>query len=1277
MKRITDIIWWSVVSFVLILASVIILVKLLLPYVDQYRQQIERNVSQISGYDIRIDNISAKLEGLDPSFTISGVSLSTEKEGQPLRFERLMIRFNLWESLIKREPVFSYIRFYQTKVSLSEISGRWSLTGLPIAASENTGGFARIFNYLLDQRQISLVDMDIEIVSERIGRFDLLSNAVYLHRTKTGIGISADIRHQEYDDEFTLKAEIKGDLREPDSLSLDVEFDLPEVSITPSEVTELADLKLAQLDVAAKLWLSYSVSSDVSLVGDFNVTPKFETGETLSLSATLKSHYSLQNRTLSMQLSDLSIDKDGTKYPPINLALDSDIAQQTMDISFDRLDIALGTELALPYMKDSWFVTGMLEAMKAQGEALNGHLSISKAPALSIAYQGNLSIESSLGYRNIPSAASIDALLTINDNQGSIAFASNDANIAFPLMYKDVWHLDGLAGRVEWAPLQDAFLVTANDMYLNRNNADLEADFRLEVVKNYADTLALDIHAERLMVKGGLAYIPDSALPLSARDWLNGALLEGQVEQVDFVLQTELDKGAKPQFLVDLDVEGAKVKFASDWPVAERLDANVLVDNTGVNLDLSFASIDRVEGRDLSITLPFTQGGLSELRLSGRISDDLADVMALLSQTNLSENVLKPFQSWDVSGPADAKFELVLPLSEQDASEPYLNLSLAVTDSDLYINDLKLSGKVLSGRLNYDTKKGIFDSNFDVEAFSGRAQLDLFGDVVASGNLAISAKVAGDLDLQEVMAWQNLPTLLLDAVQGSVVFDADFLIDANQSGVIRINAETDLLGASVALPKPFSKTSNIKKPLILAIDLSPESVDVTIRYDQKYRSKLRFSNAEFYGGHALLDEPESERFIVSKGLSLQGQLAHVELAAWRKLFSSPDESGTPQSLRLFVPEWLSYVNFIADQVRLNEDNLLHNAKLEYDRREASSDLYLTAEEMGVKLSKDLRGPVVNFSYLSWHSEEPAIEPENDVEALEEVSAQIASSNIIRAEQIPSMTLNINELVINDKPYGDWNLMLTSLGKRLRIDPISTELEKGDFTGSLFWQDDEHSNVELILAIEGENIDELTRKFSPEALLTSKDYKIDVSLSWLGTPFDINRETLTGRINFIAKNGVVEKINELPSFLKALGVFNIHALARRLTLDFSDVNSDGLTYDKISTLLSIQKGQLTTLEPLRVVSPAVEIELKGQADLVTETLDEHLLASFPLGNALPIAGLLLGVPQVAGILYITDKIFGSQLAKVTSVEYTIKGPFSEPVITPVVHKPKSNSKNRDK
>lgn len=1273
-KRVADVVWWLLVSVVLIFASIMVLVKFSLPYADEYRYQIERNLSQVSGYEIGIENISAKLEGLDPSFSIDGLSLKAEGESQPLRFERLMIRLNLWQSLIKFEPNFSYIRLYQTQVSLSEQSGHWSLTGLPVDASQNTGGFARIFNYFLDQRQISLIDTQVSIQSERVGLFNLSSDAMYLQRTESGIGVSANVQHQNYDEEFKLNAEIQGDLSRPDSLKFIAELDLPEMRINKSELVELEKLQLSQLDFGAKLWLSYSSEVGLSIVGDLNLEPKLLTGEVLSLSSRINSLYSLKTRQLSLQLVDLVISRGGDLFPAANIKVDKDFELGVTEVAFDRLDLELGVDLAIPFLKSSWFVTKMLSAMQAQGVAENGHLKIVEAPNLSVTYEGNLLIETAKGYQNIPSVERLEAVLTIDNDQGSIGFASNDASLAFPLMYQDVWQLDGVVGHVAWGSQQDAFLVSANDLYLSRNGADLTGDFRLEVVRGGNDILALDIHGENLAMSDGLAYIPDSTLPDSAHEWLNESLLEGHAKQADFILQTELSKSANSQFLVDLDVDGVKVKFAPDWPVAKNVDANVYIDNSGVALGLNYATLADVESRALSLSIPFVEGGIGPLSLEGKLTDDLGDVMSLLAQTDLATSALKPFQSWHAQGVAKGEFKLILPLMSEHKESLYFNLALQLKDNLLQITDLELSGKVLEGVLHYDTKKGIYNSSFDIEAFSGMAKLNLYGDVLPSADLLVRADIKGNLDLEEVMAWQKLPEILTKAVQGQVDFIADFTINPDLPDLIKINAKTNLRGASVSLPVPFAKTTNTQKPLALSIDVLPDFADVSILYDRNYRGKLRFSESGFYGGHVLINGASESDLAMSSGLSLRGQLPHVELASWRKLINGSDSAdvSSPQNLRLFVPEWLSYVNLIVDQVRLNEDNLLHNVKVQYDGSERLGDIYLNSEEMSLQLTKDLQGPVVNFSYLSWNSP-----PKNDEQNVDATEMRVADTAVIKAQQIPTMSLNIDELVVNNQPYGDWRLKITNLGKKIRIDPFSTELTEGDFVGSLFWQDDEHSNVELVLNVDGGDIDELTRKFSNQTVLTSKEYKINVSLSWLGTPFDIQRDTLTGRIEYLSKNGVLEKVNELPGFLKALGVFNLHALARRLTLDFSDVSSDGLTYDKMSTSLVIQNGQLSTSKPLSIVSPTVEIELQGNANLVTETLDERMIAYFPLGNALPIAGFLLGMPQVAGILYITDKIFGDKLSKVTSVEYLIKGPFADPIITPVIHTPKVRPNNRDK
>jgi uncharacterized protein YhdP len=84
-------------------------------------------------------------------------------------------------------------------------------------------------------------------------------------------------------------------------------------------------------------------------------------------------------------------------------------------------------------------------------------------------------------------------------------------------------------------------------------------------------------------------------------------------------------------------------------------------------------------------------------------------------------------------------------------------------------------------------------------------------------------------------------------------------------------------------------------------------------------------------------------------------------------------------------------------------------------------------------------------------------------------------------------------------------------------------------------------------------------------------------------------------------------------------------------------------------------------------------VEGEANIVNETLNEKLTATFPLTGALPLAGLLWGTPQLAGLLFITDKLIGDQLSKVTSVQYKVEGSFNEPIMTPIRYNPLGKSK----
>jgi len=730
--------------------------------------------------------------------------------------------------------------------------------------------------------------------------------------------------------------------------------------------------------------------------------------------------------------------------------------------------------------------------------------------------------------------------------------------------------------------------------------------------------------------------------------------LSGQVKRADFSLQTSFAEGEVPRVLLELDVESTKIKFADDWPAAEEVDGSFVLDSNGIDVVVRQAHLDAVAVQDIFISLPFQQGTLDQVRIQGQIAENVDRTLALLRSTLLAETVLQPFESWQSSGHFLGKFELAIPLANE-VEQPYLSLLLDFNDNDLRIDNLNLPMHIHSGHLEYDTKTGINNSSFQISTLGGDANVRLFSNQPINKPIQVIADIQGDADAYEIVEWLQFPTAMTQAFSGKVNFSGDLNINKQKPGQVDLKLVSSLQGTQLDFPKPFFKESDVAQDLTINLTAYEDTLLVDTTY-QEHNARISFSKGAFYGGEIFVNESSNFSEKLESGLSIKGELLSYDDAAWQAFLSQgKQDEEQVQKFDLKIPDWLNKVNLIADHVDVNEDNRLNNVKMSYDKTLLDEGFRLNSDEMNVKLTQDDHGAVVHFGYLSWAtSEEEKKEKEEPP---------------FKVSQIPNLTFSVDELYLNSKPYGDWHMVITSEGNRLRIDPLSSNLKNGSFSGSLFWQDDiDRSNVQLILDLAGDDIQEASQEFSKDAFMSSKKYEVKVVLNWLGNPFGIDRESLSGKISFLAENGRINAIETMPTFLKALGIFNLNALSRRLTLDFSDVNLPGLTYDTLSGNMSIENGILNTTEPLKIVSPTVELILEGQANLVTETLNETLTASFPLGGTLPVASLLLGVtPQIAGLLYITDKILGDPLSKVTSIQYRIKGPFKSPKIVPIAAK----------
>ncbi|WP_191603058.1 YhdP family protein [Marinomonas algicola] len=1256
-RFVTGVIWWvAVVAFTALIACLIIF-KHALPFVSEYKSQIESNLTQIIGYPVSIEEVTASLEGIDPIFTVRGISLDTENVTSAIQMEALSVRIDFFKSILNLTPHFAYIRFIKPKVEIVESSGQWRLAGAILDNSiKSNVGSARLMDYLLTQRQITLLDSEIHLSSESYGEGVFSTHTFYMQRIRNGIGIQMDLHHSELVDPLALKLEIE--LESSDDFLINAHLISPKIQLDKDNVIGLGDFDIASVASRFELWVRYQSDRTVQVTGLLNEMNLVQTGEKeLSGSAKFKAFYNVKQDNARLEVSDLLlIEKGYPSYKPTNLTLDLNLKDnRKIDLLFDQVDLSLVSRWASTYINPEWFARKLLDEMSFTGTALNGSLRIPIDDSRSFEFVSNVKNVSANGFNGIPKINRLNGILSLTEADGYIEFDAKNATLGFPELYDETWDTSSLSGLVEWRSLNDIFLVSGTGLHVERNGADVEGKFRLEIRKDSPDWILLDIKGKNIPVDDRLDYIPKTVLNNKTREWIESAITSGSVGSLELIVQSELAAGASPHVLLDMRLEDVEVLFAPDWPPAKKVKGHFQLDREGIVVRVDEALLSNLKVRGVEVSLPFSRGG-SDLLVSGPISYKVDELLSVLRRTDLSKTVLTPFEDWTASGDVQGHFSVSVPLSEE-SNEPLVDLKLEFLKNTLQISSLNLDAENLSGKVNFHSISGLSQSQLSFTALGGESEARLTSAIGTDGLMSIGVALTGNADINRVLEWQKMPPILVDSTSGNVDYEADLSLNNPNLGDIFLNIKSKLVNSVITLPKPFKKDENEVKNFALNLYGSEKRLMVTIQYDDLIRTRFKLSDGEMAGGEFLVgvDRPLSNT--IERGFNIIGQLPYLNFAQWLESYRyfSGDSSEVASS-DIVIPGWLNKVQLIVDAASVNEFNEWHNVKVSYDRLVAPDEFQIGADEFNVKLSQEKNKYLLHAGYINWSS------PKSDPSDGDRISP-------IKASQVPNVDIKVDELIYNGASYGDWQFSVTNEGDRLRIEPISTKLSNGQFTGSLFWQDQgEQSNVELVASIKGEDASELLKKFAPTPFLTSKNYVIDINLSWLGHPMFFDKESLSGRITFESQKGKFTQIDQLPSFLKALGIFNINALTRRLSLDFSDVYEPGLTYDTFNGVLSLQNGIVQTSSPIEIVSPTAEFVLAGEANLITETLDEKLTASFPLGNTLPIAGLLIGAPQVAGLLYITDKLIGDQLAKVTSVRYEIKGSFDNPEIKTVKYQP---------
>ena len=236
------------------------------------------------------------------------------------------------------------------------------------------------------------------------------------------------------------------------------------------------------------------------------------------------------------------------------------------------------------------------------------------------------------------------------------------------------------------------------------------------------------------------------------------------------------------------------------------------------------------------------------------------------------------------------------------------------------------------------------------------------------------------------------------------------------------------------------------------------------------------------------------------------------------------------------------------------------------------------------------------------------------------------------------------LIIDHISFTNQHLTMNGTGKWINLSSGQTTFFDGDFTSNDF----------------GTSLNNLGYKnLIKKGILKSK-----LIGQWEGSPDIFSLKEFNGKIILGLKKGeFLQVTKETKAIGQLLGLFSIASLQKRLSLDFSDFFSSGLSFDTMTGEFEF-KNSVATTNDFNLKGSFGEMRVNGTSNIKNETHDQNLTYIPDLSSMSLISGTLLGGPigAVASIFY--DKVLkqiGINTNELAAVEYSIIGPWNNPKI----------------
>ena len=748
-------------------------------------------------------------------------------------------------------------------------------------------------------------------------------------------------------------------------------------------------------------------------------------------------------------------------------------------------------------------------------------------------------------------------------------------------------------------------------------------------------------------------------MPPKAIEWLEMALVDGQVKNGRALISGDLDDWPfthnNGRFEAHADVLNAQLRFQREWPAIENGRLHVAFIGPGMKVqgsgEISGVTVDAVTAE----IADFKRGGLA-IGANGR--GDAAQLLALLRESPLEKTLGSTFDRVAASGPADVTFSMFQPLHHDEPAQRIAG-TVALRGAQLKERELDLTFTGVNGSAAYDARGFVADKlAVQHDGQPGRLSLRVGAPHVRDKANAFEADLAATLTSQALLAKAPDMAWLKPYVQGrsewTVAVALPVSADAANARPSRVSLQSNLVGTAIRLPAPLGKTANETLPSVVRIPMPVDAGDVEVVLGRRMALRARSRNGRT-GIRAQMGASSVSAPPPQQGLVVEGRADEVDALAWAGFAAGGGSDEGPGISPVRIDVQAARLSLLGQRYA--------DTRLQLAPNGAGSRVQVQGNGLdGVLDIPKADGATVTgrFSRAAFTIGKPAAGP---------ARAVIASPDDVNPARVPPLDIAIQEMRVNGNPLGNLVLKTRPTVAGMSIESMQLRAPNQDVQLRGQWTGvGNAARTQLDAQVDSRDYGALLARMGFADQLKKGTGRVGLSLAWPGAPSDFSPGALSGALDMQVRDGQLIELE--PGAGRVLGLLSVARLPQRLSLDFRDFFDKGFAFDRIEGKVKFGNG-LARSEGLVIEGPAAQIDIMGNANMVSQRFDQTIEVRPRTGNLLTAVGALAGGPVGAAVGAVANAVLKKPLSEVGAKSYRVTGPWNDPKVE-VMAKPRPAS-----